>query len=124
MTLTVLPGRFAISRGAPQAAIPAGAATSDFLSVTRTSEELSIVASEAMAFEGFVREPGWRCLKVAGPLTFDQVGVVASLSVPLAAAGISIVVISTFDTDYLLVKEMLLNAAMAALTEAGHPVSC
>jgi hypothetical protein len=122
LTLTVLPGQFAISRGAAAAAIPAITA-GELLSVTRTTDELSIVASDAVVFDGFVREPGWRCLKVAGPLTFDQVGVVAALAAPLAAAGISIFVISTFDTDYLLVKDAVLNAAMAVLTEAGHPVA-
>ena len=67
-------------------------------------------------------ETGWRCLVVEGPLEFTQVGVLASLVQPLAEAQISIFVLSTYDTDYLLVKEHHLDNALAALRAAGHTV--
>ncbi len=65
-------------------------------------------------------ETGWRCIGVKGPLPFDCVGVLAALSVPLAEAGIGIFVVSTFDTDYLLVKDHQLEFACAVLQQAGH----
>jgi hypothetical protein len=69
-----------------------------------------------------VSERGWRCLRVAGSLAFSAVGVISSLCGPLAASGVSIFAISTFDTDYLLVKADDLPAAVAALTAAGHVI--
>ena len=67
-------------------------------------------------------ERGWRAICVAGPLDFALVGVLASLSGTLASAGVSIFAISTFDTDYILVKEDMLGAAREALAAAGHQV--
>ena len=67
-------------------------------------------------------EPGWRCLKVQGPLNFDQTGVLASLVGPLAEAAISVFSISTYDTDYLLVKEHDLDKARSVLTKQGHTI--
>ena len=70
-------------------------------------------------------EPKWRCLKVKGPLDFALTGILASLANPLARAGISIFAVSTFDTDYLLVKEGDLERAAEALSIAGHePAPC
>lgn len=68
-------------------------------------------------------ERGWRCLKVHGPLDFDQTGILLSLAEPLAKAGISIFAVSTYDTDYLLVKGRDLPGAIEALRLAGHRVS-
>ncbi len=67
-------------------------------------------------------ERGWRCLKVAGPFSFTEVGVLASLTEPLAPAGISLFAVSTFDTDYLLVKADDLSHAAETLTSAGHQI--
>jgi hypothetical protein len=72
--------------------------------------------------EGAQTEPGWRVIKVIGPLDFALVGILAELAGLLAEAGISIFALSTFDTDYILVKEARLAAAQAALTRAGHQV--
>ena len=71
---------------------------------------------------GGVAEGGWRCLRVEGPLAFEMTGVLAALSGPLAEAGIPIFVISTFDTDYLLVKSGDLDRACATLANEGHVV--
>lgn len=91
------------------------------LSVTRTPRELSIVCRESRGLPGLV-ETGWRCLMVSEDLTFDQVGILASLAQPLADAQVSLFAISTYDTDYLLVKEEKLETATAALEAAGHHI--
>lgn len=90
------------------------------MSVTRTNHEVSIVCEE-MRVPPDVRAVGaWRVVEVEGPLDFTLVGVLTSLAHPLADAGVSIFAISTFDTDYLLVREAQLAAARRALTDAGH----
>lgn len=98
---------------------PPGAA---FFAVTRTPGELSVVLPEAAVEAGWRAEKGWRCLAVAGPLDFALTGVLASLASPLAAAGVSLFAVSTYDTDYLLVREEDLARAVAALRNAGHRV--
>jgi hypothetical protein len=94
----------------------------EFLSITRTRDELSIVCESSRIPAGIDAEFGWRCIKVDGPLDFSLVGVLSSLAEPLARAGIPIFAISTFDTDYVLVKTANLEGAMAALESAGHAV--
>jgi hypothetical protein len=116
--LRVLPGRSAICRLAADAAVPAS-----FFSVTRTPDELSIVCLEAEASKGAKAENGWRTLQVIGPLEFSLTGILAAIAAPLAAAGVSIFAISTFDTDYVLVKEENLAKAVDTLRAAGHRVS-
>ena len=120
--LTLLPGMFAICRLEADAAIPAWATGSAFCSLTRTTAELSIVCDQGVVPEGVRTERDWRCLKLAGPIPFTTVGVLASLVTPLADAGVSVFAISTFDTDYLLVKEETFERAVAALRQAGHTV--
>ena len=120
--LELLSGRFAICRLDPEAALPADLGQGSLFSVTRTENELSVVCRESGVLPGEV-EGGWRCLRVAGPLEFTQVGILAALTQPLADAGVSIFAVSTFDTDYLLVKEEQIDTAIAALRAAGHKVS-
>lgn len=91
-----------------------------FLSITRTPDELSIVCAEDDAPENAMVEGGWRAMKVEGPLDFPLVGILVSISAPLAEAGVSIFAVSTFDTDYVLVKEENLERAVSALEGAGH----
>ena len=119
--LELLAERFAVCRLPPDAELPAVPVGEVFFSMTRTTDELSIVCPEAAAPDGDI-EPGWRCFEVEGPLPFDQVGILTSIAQPLATADVGIFVISTFDTDYLLVKEDQLEATVAALTAAGHQV--
>jgi hypothetical protein len=95
---------------------------SEFTSVTRTIDELSIVCACDDVPEGVPMEGPWRALRVQGPIVMTLIGVVAALANPLAAAGISIFAISTFDTDYILVHEPEFDAAVGALTQAGHVV--
>ena len=93
-----------------------------FWSVTRTADELSVICPEDAIPEGAVVESGWRGLRVAGPLDFALTGVAAALTAPLAEAGISVLPVATFDTDYLFVREDSLPRALAALAAAGHTV--
>jgi len=123
LALTVLPGTYAVCRLDANAAIPAWATDSGFFSITRTMEELSIVCSQACVPEGTPCERDWRCLQLAGPIPFSTVGVLASIIQPLAEAGISVFAISTFDTDYLLVKEVGLQRTIDGLRRHGHSVS-
>lgn len=117
------PERLAIVRLPAESSIPAWAGESAFLSVTRTDEELSVVCRDDAAPPEVMADRGWRCLKVLGPFDLQNtVGVLAALAAPLAAAGISLFAQSTFDTDYLLVRDDQLAAAIAALTESGHTI--
>lgn len=119
--LTLLPQCLAVCRLAPGAPLP-GWAAGELLAITRTATELSLVCDQAGVPAGVTAESGWRALRVAGPLDFSLTGVLAALAVPLAAAGVSIFALSTFDTDYVLVKEAALPAALEALRRAGHRV--
>jgi hypothetical protein len=122
LSLTVLPGRYAVCRMEPGASIPPWATAGPLCSVTRTAEELSILCP-AERVPPAVRQAGdWRALKIEGPFDFTAIGVLASVATPLAAAGISLFALSTFDTDYLLVNEATLDRAVAVLLEAGHQV--
>jgi hypothetical protein len=122
LRLEVLPWRLAVCRLGADAPLPEWALAGTFLSITRTSDELSVVClQEALPAE--IRcERGWRCLRVEGPLDFSEIGILASLTEVLAMADVSLFAISTFDTDYLLVKEGDLQTAATALGEAGHRV--
>ena len=122
LTLTLLPDNYSICRLDPEADIPPWALAEDFFSITRTREELSLVCSQEVVPAGVQSETGWRCIMVEGPLGFSITGILASLTTSLAEVGISIFAISTFDTDYLLVKADNLERAVLKLKEAGHHV--
>jgi hypothetical protein len=94
----------------------------EFTSVTRTMDELSVVCARDDVPEGVPMEGPWRAFRVKGPIVMTLIGIVAALANPLAAAGIPIFAISTFDTDYILVHEPDFDAAVGALTQAGHVV--
>lgn len=123
LTLTTLPTPLAVCRRSPNEPIPAWALLGDFFSITRTADELSIVCPQARVPAHAQAERGWRALKVAGPLDFALTGILAGLAGALAQAGISIFAISTYDTDYVLVKEEALEPACAALRAAGCEVT-
>jgi len=122
LTIVPLDGVFAVCRLAPDAPLPTWAPGGVFVSITRTGDELSIVSRQQAIPEGVKYEGGWRCLRVAGTLDFALVGVLSSLLGPLAEAGISVFVVSTFDTDYLLVKQVDFQHAVDVLLRAGHIV--
>ena len=112
----------AVCRFEPAAAIPDWIGKTGFYSVTRTEAELTIVCPEPRVAPGTTSETGWRCFKVEGVLDFSEIGIIFSLTRPLAENGVSVFVISTFDTDYFMVKEKDLENAIDALSAEGHQV--
>ncbi|MEM6425517.1 MAG: ACT domain-containing protein [Cyanobacteria bacterium P01_H01_bin.119] len=126
VTLTPLPQTFAVCRLSPQAALPSWATCGQFFAITRTDKELSIVCDQANIPEervdNFRCEGNWRSLKVLGPLDFSLTGILSAIAAPLAAAKISIFALSTYDTDYVLVKAANLDQAIAVLKAAHHQI--
>lgn len=127
LKLEILPDRYAICRLDPREAVPEWTKDADpgadaFVSITRTSEELSIVCRDLEIPEHVEKECGWRCMRVAGKLDFNLVGVIAELTKHFADAAVSVFVVSTFDTDYLLIQDMNWSRAVDALLENGHVV--
>ena len=119
----LLTGYMSICRLDATSPVPVWVIKGDFFSVTRTGDELSVVCPEEVAPDDARSEGGWRALKLEGPFEFSEVGVLASVAAPLAEAGVGIFVVSTFDTDYVLVKKEQLQPAVAALRGQGHEVS-
>lgn len=122
LTLTPMAGSYAICRLDAAVPLPAWATRGPLWSVTRTATELSIVCEASQVPPGVVAHGPWRALMVGGPLALDLTGVLASLTSPLAGAGIALFAVSTYDTDYLLVREADVERAVAALRGAGHRV--
>jgi hypothetical protein len=122
MQLLVLEGELAVVRLNPTDAMTAWAQQGPISSITRTADELSIVCAASGVPMDVPAERGWRCLRVAGSLDFSLTGVLASIASPLAAGRISLFAISTYDTDYILVREERLPAAIDCLRAAGHAV--
>lgn len=115
-TLALLKEHFGICRIDPQINIPNWALTGkDFVSISRSNDELSIICEQSVIPETIVAEKDWRVLRVEGPIDNQLPGIVYSLAKPLAEAQISIFAITTFDTDYILVKEGSLTHALQIL---------
>src|SRR5512133_827693 len=123
LTLTVLSAPLALCRLAPVEPIPAWTASArTFLTISRTPDELSIVADDEVVPEHVAARRGYRVLRVEGPLPLELVGIIAALAAPLADASVPIFPIATYDTDYLLVHQEDLARAIGALAAAGHRV--
>ena len=114
-----LPGHYAVSRLSAESSVPAWA-VGPFVNVTFTTDELAIICPAEAVPAGIRAERDWRVLKLVGPFPFTAVGVLASLATPLAEAGISLLSIATYDTDYFLVKTEVFDDAVAVLVAAGH----
>jgi uncharacterized protein len=125
LNLSVLGGRFAVLQLGPNSRIPAWALEGEFFTVSRTSEELSIVCLESNvpAKSNMRLERDWACLKLQGPFEFSLTGILLSVLEPLAKVNVGIFAISTFNTDFVLVKSEHLEAAIVALEGAGHSVA-
>jgi len=121
--LMLLAGKLMICRLGQDASVPYWAGQGVFRSITRTADELSIVCAEADVPADVTAERGWRAFKVEGPLDLSLTGILASLAGPLAEARINLFAISTYDTDYLLVKEGMVRKAAEVLVRSGHRVS-
>ena len=122
LTLQLIPGEFAVCRLPPDSSVPSWLGSGMFSSVTRTVDELSIICPANQVPAAVKHEAGWRLLKFQGPFDFGAVGVMASVTAPLAAARVSLLAVATFDTDYVLLKASQLDTALRALAAAGHTV--
>jgi hypothetical protein len=124
LSLTLLSTLFALCRLDAAESVPAWTASARaFLTISRTPEELSIVADEAAVPSQVDAVRGYRALRIDGPMPLELVGVMAALATPLAAAGVPIFPIATYDTDYVLIRGDDLTRAIAALEAAGHRVA-
>ena len=122
LNLDLLDGAFAVVRLGPDDPVPAWARGGALWSITQTPEELSILCASDRVPPGLRTEGPFRALKVRGPLDMAMTGVLTSIADPLAEASVSIFALSTFDTDYVLVRETSVDAALGALRLAGHQV--
>lgn len=124
MRLTLLEGSYAVARSGPASPVPSGILEGPgFRTVARTEDELSVIAPESEIGDMDKVDGGWVCFKVNGPFDFDEVGVTATLSRPLAEAGVALLMIATYDTDYVLVKKDNALAAEAAWGRQGHTIA-
>ncbi len=120
LRLKVLDENLTIHRLDPDDVIPIAVYESSFFNVVKTNEEISIVCPTELEVTSWNREKDWSCIKVMGPLDFTLTGILSKIAKVLADAKISIFVISTFDTDYFLVKSEKIEHAMVALKEAEY----
>jgi hypothetical protein len=123
LTLHLRTGRYAVSQLAAGSEFPQWAVSArEFVSLTRREGEVSAVTLEGAVPEGVKSQGGWRLLELDGPFEFSLTGILLSVLEPLAAAGVGIFAISTYDTDALLIQESQLEPALAALRAAGHQI--
>jgi hypothetical protein len=122
LTLALLPGTLAICRLAAEATVPAWAQAQPFLAVVRTTAELSVTCAAELVPDGVVATRDWRALELRGPFEHTLVGILLDVAIPLAQAGVSIMPMATYDTDYVLVRAPQLALAIATLRGAGHAV--
>lgn len=119
LRMSIMEDSYGICRFDPGASIPEWAFGGNFVSVTKTQEELSVVCPIKFIPDRVMCEKNWRALKVEGPLDFSLTGILASISTILAQSGISIFAVSTYDTDYVLVREKDLERAVDALSKGS-----
>lgn len=119
----LLPGTYAVTRFQKNADVPEWVAEADFVSITRTEEELSIVCPTEKVPASLRPSLRWMCLKLEGPFPFSQTGILLSFIEPLSDNGVPVFAISTYDTDYVLIQEDLLEKAIAALQQSGHQLA-
>ncbi len=122
LVISVLKDTFVVCRFDTFSQIPESILQSHFYSITKTADELSIVCPQDYFPPAGKCEMSWRCFKIHGPLDFAQTGILASLTTPLADADISVFAFSTYDTDYVMVKEHELDRAVQTLKNSGHDI--
>jgi uncharacterized protein len=123
LKLSLLPDVLAVCRLEHEQDLPIWATQGDFSSVSRIRKELSVICAGNSVPENVRASRGWRAIKIEGPLDLDLVGILVSVAVPLAHAGIGILPVGTFDTDYILVRDRQLGEALKALRATGFNVS-
>ncbi len=123
LDIGLVPGTYALCRLSVGAAVPAWGSAGVFWTVSGTRDEVSVICEEGRVPDGVRAERDFALLKLAGLIDVSQTGVIAAVAAPLAEAGISLVPIATFDTDYFLVRRADLARAVAVLRAAGHTVN-
>lgn len=123
VTLQQLAGDYAVARLGRDEAVPAWADGDGFVSVSRSDEELSVVCRSDRVPASVRHDAGWTCFKFRGPFAFDETGIALAVIRPLSEADIGIFLVSTFDTDYLLIKTENAARARALLEQAGHTLA-
>ena len=123
LVLERVPGEYAAHRLAPDAAVPEAAWASSFVSVSRSSEELSIITDAGIRIEAQSTVGPWLAYRVSGTIDFGITGVMSALTSPLADAGLGILGISTYDTHYILVPADAGEAAEIAWRGAGIEIA-
>ncbi len=122
LTMKLLNEKFGVCRLNKNELIPEWVKNSNFYSITKTSDELSIVCSQDSIPSNIKCEKDWRTLKVEGPLDFSLIGIISSISTILALKRISIFAVSTYDTDYILVKNKDIDNVILALSNERYKV--
>ncbi len=122
LTISVLPEHLAICRLDADADVPSWAQKGSFVSLTRTRDELTVICPEESVVPEAKASTGWRAFKLEGPFDLDLVGLLVSVVAPLAQAGVSVLPIGTYDTDYVLVRQTQLEASIRALRFIGCEV--
>lgn len=122
LNMKLLDGKYGVCRLSADEAVPAWALKGEFFSITKTEDELSIVCLEESISEKIKCEKSWRILKVEGPLDFSLVGILSKISGLMAKNDISIFAISTYDTDYILIKDENIKKAIEVLNEDYYNV--
>lgn len=117
LTLKLLKEKYAVARLNKESEVPSWGFKGEFYSVTKTEDELSIVCLEENIPQDTKCEKDWRILKIEGPLDFLLVGILSKISSLMAKNNISIFAISTYDTDYILIKEDNIEKAISVLEE-------
>lgn len=121
--LTVLEKKYSIYKFQKGSVLPEWVYSSEFCSVTKTDEELSVVTAQTDHISDWVDcSKDWRILKIEGPLDFSLIGVIADISAIFKEVKISVFIISTYNTDYILVKEKDLDSSIASLHNKGYNI--
>ena len=123
LKLSLLEEKYGICTLPKDAPIPHWVSKESLVSITRTGKELTIVCKQDIIPSKLQSDLNWRCFKIDGSFDLSQIGVISSISSPLADAGISIYVISTYDTDYFLVKDDNLEKSISVLSNFGHSIT-
>ena len=122
LSLSSIPERFAVCQIDHQAKIPDWAFVGEFFFVSRTPDELSIICPVQFVPPDIQYVAGWRGLKIEGPFDFNEIGVLAAIAAPLARGDISLLTVSTFDTDYIFLQEAQFETGVDILEAVGHKI--
>lgn len=122
MKLEILDNKLKVVKLNKDEIVPEIVLKQEFYSITKTDEELSIVLDEDIDIQGDIIEYNWRAIKIVGILDFSLIGILSKISAILAQAEIAIFAISTYNTDYILLKSNKLEHAVEVLKQSGYEI--